>query len=214
MLTLTWSIPGQLDRLEERVKAAAPECGAGSICAVECAWGKDGWQKSPLKDEKEGWDTIILSELVYEEDAHDALLYTLQKLASPKTVVYSIFCDRPWSFMFFVKVHDAGGFKVEAIPDEQVRHHDLDTSNFGSTGSTLLSQQVSCQFFPLSLSLSLSLFLSISALPLSLSLSLSLPPPIFSFPLDQTDSIGNAPLHKPTDSPSFLTSFFGCRLTF
>ena len=36
-------------------------------------------------------------------------------------MAYSIFCDRPWSFMFFVKVHDAGGFQVQAIADDEVR---------------------------------------------------------------------------------------------
>ena len=112
---------GNYDRLLAAVEEerARPVDGA-SIKACELEWGAESFSKSPLSSESLDFDVIIMSELIYEPDSHDLLVETLQKVCKPDTLIYSIFCDRPFSFMFFVKLHDAGGFAVEAIPDEEV----------------------------------------------------------------------------------------------
>lgn len=48
-------------------------------------------------------------------DFHDALLWTLLELAHPNVVIYSVFCDRPWSFMFFAKLADTHQFDVRPV---------------------------------------------------------------------------------------------------
>lgn len=48
-------------------------------------------------------------------DFHDALLWTVQKLAHKDVEIYSVFCDRPFSFMFFAKLADTHMFDVKPI---------------------------------------------------------------------------------------------------
>jgi predicted nicotinamide N-methyase len=112
---------GNYDRLAAAAQAEQGNVVEGaSIGACELEWGADSFVKSPLATQPIDFDVIIMSELIYEPDSHELLLETLQKVCKPSTLIYSIFCDRPFSFMFFVKLHDAGGFIVEAIPDDEV----------------------------------------------------------------------------------------------
>jgi predicted nicotinamide N-methyase len=112
---------GNYDRLCAAVEAERlNQIDGASITACELEWGSEAFSKSELAAQAENFDVIIMSELIYEPDSHDLLIETLQKVCTRDTLIYSIFCDRPFSFMFFVKMHDAGGFAVEAIPDSEI----------------------------------------------------------------------------------------------
>ena len=112
---------GNYDRLVAAVESERSNAVEGaSITACELEWGADSFKNSPLSTQPFDFDVIIMSELIYEPDSHDLLVETLQKVCKSDTLIYSIFCDRPFSFMFFVKLHDAGGFNVEAVADDEV----------------------------------------------------------------------------------------------
>ncbi len=118
---------GTLDRLTKRIdmnrkKLEESHRSFGTMHAFELEWGEDGFKRSEVAKEVEstGYDMVVMSELVYDEATHDLLVDTLKYVCTPKTVIYSIFCDRPFSFMFFVKLHDAGLFEVHQIPDADV----------------------------------------------------------------------------------------------
>ena len=49
-------------------------------------WGEDAWTRSPLASEEADYDYILMSELVFESDLHDELLWTMRRLCTPKTV--------------------------------------------------------------------------------------------------------------------------------
>ena len=72
-----------------QVRKFEPAPGEGTLTAVECAWGEEGWTTSPLSEQQGEWDVIIMSEVVYEEDAHDLLLFTLQQLAGASSTSLS-----------------------------------------------------------------------------------------------------------------------------
>jgi predicted nicotinamide N-methyase len=99
--------------------------GDGSIRVVPLTWGEGAWAQSPLALEEPDYDYIVMSELVFDADLHDELVWTMQRLCSPKTVVYHIFLDRPFSFMFLAKVDDTDAFHVTAVADEDLDHHDF-----------------------------------------------------------------------------------------
>ena len=61
-----------------------------------------------------------MSELVFEPDLHEQLLWTMRRLCTAKTRVYHIFLDRPFSFMFLAKVDDTGAFDVQAVPEDEL----------------------------------------------------------------------------------------------
>lgn len=142
--------PAIVDRLKKRVdeyKASHPEAKAR---AIELEWGEEGWERSPASTENVDYDILISAELlgmrvelIQEQqmcissrvqlvqhanlhvnagvvDYHDALLWTMEKLAHPNLVVYSVFCDRPFSYMFFAKLADTHKFNVRPI--EFTRH--------------------------------------------------------------------------------------------
>mmetsp|Transcript_43692 Transcript_43692/g.138135 ORF Transcript_43692/g.138135 Transcript_43692/m.138135 type:complete len:204 (-) Transcript_43692:117-728(-) len=109
---------GCLDRLKMKADMA---CAAGlSMKAVELEWGERGWELSELKSHVETFDYVILSELFYDQESHEDLLWTLLRVTVPGSIVYSVFCDRPFSFMFFALLHDTGEFDVEEIPEAEV----------------------------------------------------------------------------------------------
>jgi len=62
----------------------------------------------------------LRSELYYDQDYHDDLLETFQKVCSPTAVAYSVFLDRPFSFMFFAKLHDTNEFSVNQIESSEL----------------------------------------------------------------------------------------------
>jgi len=118
---------GTLERLNKRItesrkKLEESHRAWGSIQACELEWGEEGYQRSQFAREtqKQHFDLVVMSELVYDESTHEMLVDTLKRVCSPETVIYSIFCDRPFSFMFFVKLHDADAFEVQQISDDDV----------------------------------------------------------------------------------------------
>eukprot|EP00960_Hanusia_phi_P035492 751748-Hanusia_phi.AAC.1 len=108
---------GCLDRLKKRAEMTR---NAGlNMKAVELEWGEKGLEASG-EDLAETFDFVILSELFYDQESHEDLLWTLRQATSPGSVVYSVFCDRPFSFMFFALLHDTDEFDVEEIAEEKV----------------------------------------------------------------------------------------------
>ncbi|EKX38771.1 hypothetical protein GUITHDRAFT_154621 [Guillardia theta CCMP2712] len=108
--------------------------GKGSIRVVELQWGeeaKDRW--GPLKQESETedgkFDYIIMSEVIYnqssdslyDDDFHDNLIWTILQFVKPGTIIYNVFVDRPFSFMFFAKIDELPGkpFKVEVVDEKE-----------------------------------------------------------------------------------------------
>ena len=111
----------EVEKLMRNVESRkGEEDNRGSIRVVPLTWGVDAWDKSPLAAEEADYDYIVMSELVFETDLHDELLWSMRRLCSPKTVVYHIFLDRPFSFMFFAKVDDTHEFEVEAVAEEDM----------------------------------------------------------------------------------------------
>merc|ERR1719359_1468248 len=93
---------------------------SGSTRVLELEWGEEGWNNCELARESEenrAFDVIIAAELIYVEEVFDLLLWTLKRLCLPHTVVYSIFLNRPWSWNFFVLLHDMDYFDVEQIEE-------------------------------------------------------------------------------------------------
>ena len=71
--------------------SAGGDAHGGTVTTRELWWGaRDGLSESF----EEGFDVIILSELVYDEDLHEELLQTLGRALRPGAVAYSGFCDR------------------------------------------------------------------------------------------------------------------------
>lgn len=61
-------------------------------------------------------DVILLSELVaLGEELQAQLLATLKRLLGPRTVVYSIFCERPFSMGFLWMLSEDESFEVETL---------------------------------------------------------------------------------------------------
>jgi len=73
----------------------------GTLATRELWWGPDDGLSAG-----DGFDVVILSELVYDEDLHEPLLDTLGRALRPGATAYSIFCDRPFSFNFFAMLGD------------------------------------------------------------------------------------------------------------
>mmetsp|Transcript_10376 Transcript_10376/g.22868 ORF Transcript_10376/g.22868 Transcript_10376/m.22868 type:complete len:259 (+) Transcript_10376:154-930(+) len=97
-----------------------PEDSGGSIRTVELDWGEEGWSQCELsKEEQAPFDFIISAELVYLEETHDLLLWTMQKLCSPQTIIYSVFINRPFSWNFFAKLDDMKVFEVEQLDEDK-----------------------------------------------------------------------------------------------
>ncbi|EKX37676.1 hypothetical protein GUITHDRAFT_144803 [Guillardia theta CCMP2712] len=76
----------------------------GSISVEELTWGEQYWDQSPLSragDVK--FDIVILAEV----------------FSIPEVIVYSIFMNRPFSFMFLAHLADAGGFRVHQYKETE-----------------------------------------------------------------------------------------------
>lgn len=92
-----------------------PESNDGTIRTVPLAWGEEGYNRSPLSQEHRSFDVIIVSECYFFEDFQDMLIWSISKLCDSTTVVWSVFQNRPFSWLFFAKLHDFGGFEVEQV---------------------------------------------------------------------------------------------------
>lgn len=107
----------ELDRHE-----GSPSTAGGSVTALELSWGEEGLAASPSMQAATAggvapFDFIISAEIVYLEETHDLLLWTWERFCAPQTVIYSVFINRPFSWNFFVKLHDLGVFEVDQIED-------------------------------------------------------------------------------------------------
>eukprot|EP00747_Dinoflagellata_sp_TGD_P178619 gnl/TRDRNA2_/TRDRNA2_27883_c0_seq1.p1 gnl/TRDRNA2_/TRDRNA2_27883_c0~~gnl/TRDRNA2_/TRDRNA2_27883_c0_seq1.p1 ORF type:complete len:252 (+),score=45.51 gnl/TRDRNA2_/TRDRNA2_27883_c0_seq1:123-878(+) len=102
------------------IEVAPSESGVpmGSLRCLELEWGEQGVAGCPLAAENASFDFIISSELVYLEETHDLLVWTLQRFCAPHTVVYSVFINRPFSWAFFAKMHDTNLFEVEQLEED------------------------------------------------------------------------------------------------
>ena len=82
--------------------AAVP---GGAIRVVELTWGQEHWRDSPLsKEVAEGaapYDIIILAEVFSIPEIHEELVWTVKQFCHESVVIYSMFMNRPFSFMFF-----------------------------------------------------------------------------------------------------------------
>eukprot|EP00927_Polykrikos_kofoidii_P061243 TRINITY_DN56100_c0_g1_i1.p1 TRINITY_DN56100_c0_g1~~TRINITY_DN56100_c0_g1_i1.p1 ORF type:complete len:263 (+),score=52.74 TRINITY_DN56100_c0_g1_i1:110-898(+) len=112
-------IPHLHESLAEMVRTDGVPSGDFSV--VELEWGEEGWSNCELgRDESlQPFDFIIAAELVYVEETFELLIWTWQRLCMRDTVIYSIFMNRPWSWGFFVQLHDAGGFEVNQLEAEK-----------------------------------------------------------------------------------------------
>ena len=87
----------------------------GSVGFRQLHWGLDDLPPNDWS----GFDILILSELYFDPDLHEALLQTLRNVLTPGMVCYSIFCDRPFSLGFLEMLDSDGSFEVEAIEPEE-----------------------------------------------------------------------------------------------
>ena len=86
-VTATEHAGADVERLRNNVEARKFDGSSeGSIRVVPLTWGEDAWDKSPLSSEEVDYDYIIMSELVFEADLHDELLWTMRRLCCSKTV--------------------------------------------------------------------------------------------------------------------------------
>ena len=86
-VTATEHAGEDVERLRRNVMARGFDAGAeGSIRVVPLTWGEDAWTRSPLASEEADYDYIVMSELVFEADLHDELLWSMRRLCTPKTV--------------------------------------------------------------------------------------------------------------------------------
>ena len=109
--------------------SAGRDAHGGTVRTQELWWGaRDGLSTTF----EEGFNVVILSELVYDEDLHEELLLTLGRALRPGAVAYSGFCDRPWSFNFFVLLAEADvrpGFAVEEVEPRELLELDIETES-------------------------------------------------------------------------------------
>ena len=101
-------LQGEPERL-----SAGGACG-GSLRLRQLWWGSDCGIET-----EEPFDVVLLSEVVYDEDCHEALLQTLALALRPGAHAWSVYCDRPFSMNFFLLLHDAG-FGVEQVEPEEL----------------------------------------------------------------------------------------------
>eukprot|EP00277_Geminigera_cryophila_P016641 CAMPEP_0179437762 /NCGR_PEP_ID=MMETSP0799-20121207/21600_1 /TAXON_ID=46947 /ORGANISM="Geminigera cryophila, Strain CCMP2564" /LENGTH=244 /DNA_ID=CAMNT_0021218913 /DNA_START=1 /DNA_END=735 /DNA_ORIENTATION=+ len=112
----------------------------GAVRAIELEWGESNAQKWSIREElatlQNRPDILIMSEVIYnqsgdslyDDEFHDNLVWTLMQLVKPGTIVYNVFVDRPFSFMFFAKIDELPGkpFQVQEIKEEEYDNLGLD----------------------------------------------------------------------------------------
>ena len=98
--------------------SAAPPY-SGGPCGGELAFRALDWgaAEDGLGDGEIGrWDVLVLSELVaLGDELQESLIETLGRLLGPKTVAYSVFCERPFSMGFLCLLSWDTSFVVEEI---------------------------------------------------------------------------------------------------
>ena len=119
-----------IDALRARIDSATSQPGwagegDGSVTVLQCDWGASYWEtQGPALVARGPYDMVIMSELYYDEDTHEDLLWTLQAVCHANgqhpLVIYSGFKNRPYSLQFLALVHDTEEFDVQPIPDEDI----------------------------------------------------------------------------------------------
>ena len=94
---------------------ASRTLGDGSVSFRKLHWGIDDLPPNNW----DGFDAVVLSELYFEPDLHEALLQALCRVLQPGMVCYSIFCDRPFSLGFLAMLDDEGSFNMETVEPQE-----------------------------------------------------------------------------------------------
>ena len=87
----------------------------GTVQFRKLHWGLDDMAPRAW----DGFELLILSELYFDPDLHEALLGTLTRILQPGMTCFSIFVDRPFSLGFLVMLEDEGSFEVEELAIDQ-----------------------------------------------------------------------------------------------
>jgi hypothetical protein len=114
-----------LGALKARIAAAPAIVGHGSITVAQCDWGEPHWEAQRAALEARGpFDIIVMSELYYDDDVHEDLVWTLLALCRHNrdhpVVVYSGFKNRPYSLQFLALLHDTEQFNVGPVPEADI----------------------------------------------------------------------------------------------
>jgi len=85
----------------------------GSLEICELWWGGEF-----ALDADGAFDVVLMSELTYDVDCHDALLHTLTRALQPGKAAWQIFVDRPFSMGFLMLLDDAGFDVTQVEPED------------------------------------------------------------------------------------------------
>lgn len=100
----------------------------GTVRFRKLHWGLDDIPPADWS----GFDVVILSELYFFTELHEALLGVLRHVLHPGMVAYSIFVDRPFSLGFLALLDDDQSFELEVAEFKEDFEHDCnedDTEN-------------------------------------------------------------------------------------
>ena len=98
-------------RMNETPALTAGVSSSGTVAFRKLHWGLDDMPPADWS----GFDDLIMAELTYDPDLHEALLGVVLNVLAPGMTAYSVFVDRPFSLNFMVLLHDAGQFDVEEL---------------------------------------------------------------------------------------------------
>jgi SAM-dependent methyltransferase len=100
----------------------------GTVSFRKLHWGLDDLPPADWS----GFDVVILSELYFFTELHEALLGVLRHVLHPGMIAYSIFVDRPFSLGFLALLDDDQSFELEVAEFKEDFEHDCnedDTEN-------------------------------------------------------------------------------------
>mmetsp|Transcript_8124 Transcript_8124/g.25382 ORF Transcript_8124/g.25382 Transcript_8124/m.25382 type:complete len:252 (-) Transcript_8124:366-1121(-) len=100
----------------------------GTVRFRKLHWGLDDLPPADWS----GFDVVILSELYFFTELHEALLGVLKHILQPGMMAYSIFVDRPFSLGFLAMLDDDKSFQLEVAEFKEDFNHDCnedDTEN-------------------------------------------------------------------------------------
>jgi len=86
----------------------------GTVRFRKLHWGLDDLPPADWS----GFDVVILSELYFFTELHEALLGVLRHVLAPGMVAYSLFVDRPFSLGFLAMLDDDKSFEMNTVSAE------------------------------------------------------------------------------------------------
>jgi len=92
--------------------SAGPGGDGGTVSFRKLHWGVDD-AADPAS--WSGFDTLVVADALYDEEAHEPLLASLRIVLRPGMTAYSAFVDRPFSLAFLALLDDDGSFEVEDV---------------------------------------------------------------------------------------------------